>query len=86
VAGASTVIAVVRPTNGKVERALLVDSAVSGTVRVIGWVDTRRVLLSLTRPGRQQVVTWDLLAGGLFLASTIQSDGVLSLPDPVFGA
>jgi hypothetical protein len=86
VAGASTVIAVVRSTNGKVERALLVDSAVSGTVRVIGWVDTRRVLLSLTRPGRQQVVTWDLLAGGLFLASTIQSDGVLSLPDPVFGA
>jgi hypothetical protein len=86
VEGASAVIAVVRPTNGKVERALLVDSAISGTVRVIGWADGRRVLLSFTRPGRQQVVTWDLFAGGLFLASAIESDGVLSLPDPIFGA
>ncbi|GIH11326.1 hypothetical protein Rhe02_93930 [Rhizocola hellebori] len=86
VQGASTVIAVVRPTNGKVERALLVDSAISGTVRVIGWADSRRVLLSFTRPGRQQVVTWDLFAGGLFIASAIESDGVLSLPDPIFGA
>ncbi len=86
VEGASSVIAVVRPTSGKVERALLVDSAISGTVRLIGWADSRRVLLTFTRPGRQQVVTWDLFAGGLFLASMVESDGVLSLPDPIFGA
>ncbi len=84
--GASTVIAVVRPNNGKVERALLVDTAISGAVRVIGWADSRRVILSLTRTGRQQVVTWDLFGGGLFLASVVESDGVLSLPDPIFGA
>jgi hypothetical protein len=86
VEGATSVVVVVRPTDGKVERALLIDAAISGTVRVIGWADSRRVLLSFTRPGRQQVVTWDLFAGGLFIASTIQCDGVLSLPDPIFGA
>lgn len=84
--GASMVVAAMTPAGGKVERALLVDTALSGTVRVIGWADSRRVILSLTRTGRQQVVTWDLFGGGLFLASVIESDGVLSLPDPIFGA
>lgn len=81
VAQTSVVIAVVRPKTGRVERALLVDSAMSGNVRLVGWADERRVLLSLIRPGSQQIVGWDLVAGGLSVVSEVNSDGVVSLPE-----
>ncbi|HCT80972.1 MAG TPA: hypothetical protein DGT23_31285 [Micromonosporaceae bacterium] len=81
VAQTSVVVAVVRPKTGRVERALLVDSGLSGNVRLVGWADERRVLLSLIRPGRQQIVAWDLVAGGLSVVSEVNSDGVVSLPE-----
>jgi hypothetical protein len=78
---AAMVVAVVRPKTARVERALLIAHAQSGGVRVIGWADEKRLLLSLVAQGSQRVVTWDVVAGGVNLVSTIRGDGVLAFPD-----
>jgi hypothetical protein len=78
---ASAVVAVIRPKTARVERTLLIDPNQSGSVRLLGWADDKHLLLSLVVQGAQQVVSWDIAAGGVNLASTVQSEGVVAFPD-----
>jgi hypothetical protein len=78
---AAAVVAVVRPKSARVERTLLIDPAQSGSVRLVGWADDKRVLLALVTQGSQRVVTWDAVAGGVNLVATIRGDGVVAFPD-----
>jgi hypothetical protein len=81
VGAASAVVAVIRPKTARVERTLLIDPNQSGSVRLLGFADEKHVLLSLVVQGAQQVVSWDLAAGGVNLAATVQSEGVIAFPD-----
>jgi hypothetical protein len=80
VASAASVVAVVRAKTGRVERTLLVDPAQSGGVRIIGWADSKRLILSLTRQNTL-LVAWDVVAGGVTMMSTVRGDGILAFPD-----
>ncbi|GHJ46322.1 hypothetical protein Cs7R123_36640 [Catellatospora sp. TT07R-123] len=73
-------------TDGAVRRVLLADESVTGAVRVIGWLDPRRVLLRCvgrvgSGPARQRILAWDLRDGHLALMATVAVEGGLSLPD-----
>jgi hypothetical protein len=78
-AAISSVVAVIKQDNGEIVRAMVTERP-SG-IRVLGWADERHALLGFVSSRQQQIVSWDVLDGRLSLASTVNSSGVLSLPD-----
>lgn len=84
---AGTAVAVLEPTTGALHRVLAVDEAATGEVRLLGWLDRRRLLLSCTGgrgvPSglRRRVLAWDLRDGQLGLVATAPGTGALSLAD-----
>lgn len=78
-AAVSSVVAVIDQETGEIVRAMVTERP-SG-IRVLGWADERHALLGLVSSRQQQIVSWDVLDGRLGLASTVNSSGVLSLPD-----
>ncbi|BCJ71377.1 hypothetical protein CS0771_09210 [Catellatospora sp. IY07-71] len=84
---AGAAVAVLEPATGALRRVLAVDEAAAGEVRLLGWLDRRRLLLSCTGgqgvpPGlRRRVLAWDLRDGRLGLVATAPGTGALSLAD-----
>jgi hypothetical protein len=82
----TSVVAVLRQDTGRVVRALVVDAESSGDVRLLGWAGEQHVLLSLSMLRDQKVFSWDVGDGQLTLVSTVNSGGMLSLPDLTWAA
>ncbi|MFC7757036.1 hypothetical protein ACFQY4_02250 [Catellatospora bangladeshensis] len=84
---AGAAVAVLEPGTGALRRVLAVDEAVAGELRLLGWLDRRRLLLSCTGgqgvpPGLwRRVLAWDLRDGRLGLVATAPGTGALSLAD-----
>jgi hypothetical protein len=78
----SRIIAVVSPKTGEVLHALLIDSAVSGEPSLLGWDTAERVLLSLTRGGTQDVVSWSVGSGTMSLVVSLGFLGTVTVGDP----
>ncbi|MEV4417326.1 hypothetical protein [Catellatospora sp. NPDC049609] len=84
---ADAAVAVLQPGTGEVRRLLAVDEETAGEVRLLGWLDLRRVLLYCAggqgvapRQGRR-VLAWDVRDGRVGLVATAPGPGRLSLAD-----
>jgi len=77
----SWMVAVLSPKTGEVVRLLMIDSANSGVPALLGWESERRLLLTLTSGGGQEIVNWDLSAGAVSRVSRADFVGTLSMRD-----
>ncbi|WP_117208321.1 hypothetical protein [Allorhizocola rhizosphaerae] len=83
-AQANAAIVVITPKTAEVVRALLIDTSVSGVPGLLGWLDERRVLLTLAKGGSggyQQILAWDLLSDRMTRVSMLDFAGTISLRD-----
>lgn len=80
-------VVVLDPVTAQVRRMLVADERVTGEVRVLGWLDDRRVLVGCAggagaiRRLDQRVLAWDVHDGRLGLVATVALNGRLSLAD-----
>lgn len=77
----SWMAAVLSPKTGEVARLLMIDSATSGVPVLLGWESERRLLLTLTVRGGQEIINWDLSAETVSLVSRADFVGTLSMRD-----
>jgi hypothetical protein len=77
----SWMAAIVSPKTGEVARLLMIDSAASGVPVLLGWESERRLLLTLTMRGGQEIISWDLSGETVSRVSQADFVGTLSMRD-----